>query len=158
MYLFFTEFFFYSLQDTKTLYVVILSIMNKDKDEYTAFHCVCNAEYKEKKLKRREKKRSEKRDIGPEDVLFLFERVLQGFRTIQIYNELRKKNPGVNISKTKIEKYATGNCKVFESELPPDRYHSYLELREKVYTFYKNNIEQNKTEQNKTEQPISKEE
>jgi len=89
------------------------------------------------KAKRREKKRTEKRDISGEDVIFLFEKVLEGWKTIQIYNALLRAHPGENISKTMVEKYASGNCKVYESELEKERYETYLLLREKVYQYRK---------------------
>jgi hypothetical protein len=92
------------------------------------------------KAKRREKKRTEKRDISGEDVIFLFEKVLEGWKTIQIYNALLRAHPGEHISKTMVEKYASGNCKVYESELEKERYETYLLLREKVYQYRKEKI------------------
>jgi hypothetical protein len=85
------------------------------------------------KKQRREKKRCEKRSITGEEVIFIFEKVLEGWKTIRIYNTIIQNNPNSNIDKSITEKIATGNCKVYESELPKERYEYYNELREKIY-------------------------
>ena len=89
------------------------------------------------KQERREKKRTVKRSIGGEEVIFIFEKVLEGWKTIRIYNTLIQKNHDSNIDKKKTESIATGNCKVYESELTKERYEYYLNLREKVYEYNK---------------------
>ena len=38
--------------------------------------------------------------------------------------------------KKKVEKNATGNCKAYKSELSPEEYEKYIELRQKKYTNY----------------------
>jgi hypothetical protein len=48
-----------------------------------------------------------------------------------------QQNPQSGIYKKKVEVISTGNSKVFESELSPERHKYYLELREKVYEFNK---------------------
>ena len=89
------------------------------------------------KQERREKKRTEKRSTSGEEVIFIFEKVLEGWKTIRIYNTLIQNNPESAIDKKKTESIATGNCKVYESELTKERYDYYLELREKVYEYNK---------------------
>jgi hypothetical protein len=42
-----------------------------------------------------------------------------------------------NNTKKKVEVISSGNCKVFEKELAPERHQYYLGLREKVYDFKK---------------------
>ena len=71
---------------------------------------------KKEKRKKREK-RTAKRDITGEEVIFIFEKVLEGWKTIKIYNTLIQNNPNSAIDKKKTESIATGNCKVYESEL-----------------------------------------
>ena len=66
------------------------------------------------KKERREKKRTVKRDITGEEVIFIFEKVLEGWKTIKIYNTLIQNNPKSLLDKKKVEKIATGNCKIFE--------------------------------------------
>jgi hypothetical protein len=90
------------------------------------------------KKERRVKKRTEKRDITGEEVIFIFEKVIAGWPTIKIFNTLIQTNPKSGVIKKKVEVIATGNCKVFETELPPERYQHYLSLREQVYEFIKN--------------------
>ena len=89
------------------------------------------------KKERREKKRCEKRSITGEDVIFIFEKVLEGWKTIRIYNTIIQTNPNSIVDKKKTETIATGNCKVYESELSKERYDYYTTLREKVYEYNK---------------------
>ncbi len=86
-----------------------------------------------KKMERREKKRASKRDISAEEVIFIFEKVLDGWSTIRIYNTIIQMNPNSNVSKKKTEKVATGNCKVYEKELSKERYEYYVLLRAQIY-------------------------
>ena len=89
------------------------------------------------KKERREKKRTIKRDITGEEVIFIFEKVLEGWKTIKIYNTLIQNNFNSGLDKKKTEKISTGNCKVYESELTKERYEYYISLREKVYEYNK---------------------
>ena len=87
------------------------------------------------KKERREKKRCEKRSIKGEEVIFIFEKVLEGWKTIRIYNTIIQNNPDTEIDKKKTETIATGNCKVYERELSKERYEYYMDLRNKVYEY-----------------------
>ena len=91
------------------------------------------------KKERREKKRTTKRNITGEEVIFIFEKVLEGWKTIKIYNTLIQNNSNLALDKKKTEKISTGNCKVYESELTKERYEYYNSLRDKVYEYNKNN-------------------
>ena len=86
---------------------------------------------------KREKKRCVKRSITGEEVIFIFEKVLEGWKTIRIYNTIIQNNPNSQIDKKKTESVATGNCKIFESELSQERFKYYKTLREKVYEYNK---------------------
>ena len=88
---------------------------------------------------RREKKRTEKRIVTGEEVIFIFEKVLDGWKTIKIYNTIIQNNPNSGIDKKKTETISTGDCKVYESELSKERYEYYNILREKVYNYHKIN-------------------
>ena len=92
----------------------------------------CKQKYIQMKSERREKKRATKRDITGEEVIFIFEKILEGWKTIRIYNTIIKQNTDSKIDKKKVEVIATGHCKVYESELSKERYEYYLSLREKV--------------------------
>ena len=96
-------------------------------------------EFIQMKKERREKKRCEKRSITGEEVIFIFEKVLEGWKTIRIYNTLIQNNPNSGIDKKRTESISTGNCKVYESELSKERYEYYTILRQKVYEYNKIN-------------------
>uniref|UniRef100_A0A6C0KWM2 Uncharacterized protein n=1 Tax=viral metagenome TaxID=1070528 RepID=A0A6C0KWM2_9ZZZZ len=93
-------------------------------------------DYIEAKKKRREIKRSTKRTATPEEVIFIFEKILEGWKTIKIFNTLIQNNPNSLLDKKKVEKIATGNCKIFENELSKEKYTYYISLREKVYEYH----------------------
>ena len=99
--------------------------MNQQKEEFNI-----------KKQERREKKKTMKRNATGEEVIYIFERILEDWKTIRIFNTMIQQNPQSNIDKKWVEQIASGNCKVFSAELESEeRYNYYLELREKVYLF-----------------------
>jgi hypothetical protein len=85
------------------------------------------------KSNRRSIKRSDKRSITGEEVIFIFEKVLEGWKTIRIFNTIIQTNPNSSADKKIVEAVSTGNCKVFPAELSDEKYKYYLELRTKVY-------------------------
>ena len=93
------------------------------------------------KKDKREKKRCEKRSITGEEVIFIFEKFIEGWTTIRIYNVIIQNNKNSSIDKKKVETIVSGNCKVYENELSTEKYKQYLELRQKVYEIHKNNTE-----------------
>ena len=98
----------------------------------------CKQKYIQMKSERREKKRATKRDITGEEVIFIFEKILEGWKTIKIYNTIIQTNPNSLLDKKKTEVISSGNCKIYESELTKERYQYYLQLREKVYNYHLN--------------------
>ena len=99
--------------------------MNQQKDQYNA-----------KKQERREKKKTMKRNASGEEVIYIFEKILEDWKTIRIFNTIIQQNPQSNIDKKWVEQIASGNCKVYLKELgTEERYNYYLELRERVYLF-----------------------
>jgi hypothetical protein len=97
-------------------------------------------EYIQLKKERREKKKTCKRSIDGEEVIFIFEKVLEGWKTIRIYNTIIQNKPDSALDKKKTETIATGNCKVYPSELSNERFEYYKSLRDKVYEYNKINI------------------
>ena len=97
-------------------------------------------EFIKMKRERREKKRTTKRSVTGEEVIFIFEKVLEGWKTIRIFNTIIQENPASTTNKKKVEQIATGNCKIFESELPADRYAYYVELRNKMTALHSKSI------------------
>ena len=96
------------------------------------------SKYIEIKKKRKELKKKDRRCASGDEVIFIFEKILEGWRTIKIYNTIIQNNPHSLVQKKNVENISTGNSKVYESELCPEKYKYYLELREKVYEFHKN--------------------
>lgn len=89
----------------------------------------------EKKQERRAIKRTAKRSVTGQEVIYIFERVLEGWKTIRIYNTIIQNNPLSLVDKKHVECVATGNCKVHQTELSEEDFIRYVELREKVYKY-----------------------
>jgi hypothetical protein len=100
------------------------------------------------KTERREKKRIGKRSTHPEEVIFIFEKVLEDWKTIRIYNTIIQNNPDSHIDKKTVERIATANSKVYQSELSKERFTYYQELREKVYQYTEKKKKVNKNIEN----------
>ena len=100
------------------------------------FH-LSKKDFIEKKRDRREKKRTDKRSTTANEVIFIFEKILEDWKTIKIFNTIIQNNPNSQTDKKSVEQIATGNCKVYESELSKEKYSYYQELREKVYEYNK---------------------
>ena len=102
--------------------------------------------YIQQKSERREVKKKDRRGASAEEVIYIFEKILEGWKTIRIYNTIIQNNPASTVDKKNVENISTGNSKVYTSELSNERYEYYTNLREKVYNFHKekknnNNIE-----------------
>lgn len=93
--------------------------------------------YIEEKKKRREIKKKDRRVATAEEVIYIFEKTLEGWKTIKIFNTIIQTNPKSEVLKKNVENISTGNTKVYETELPKERYQYYVDLREKVYKFHK---------------------
>ena len=117
--------YYTSLKNTHTDTHTDITVENKYKKEFIKI-----------KKERREQKRSLKRNATADEVIFIFERILEGWKTIRIYNTLVQKNQSTNVDKKWVERIATGNCKLYESELPSEKYKYYIELREKIYKYH----------------------
>jgi hypothetical protein len=91
----------------------------------------------EKKIDRRERKRTDKRSTTADEVIFIFEKILENWKTIKIFNTIIQNNPNSQTNKKSVEQIARGNCKIYESELSKERYSYYQELRDKVYEYNK---------------------
>jgi hypothetical protein len=92
--------------------------------------------YIKQKSDRREIKKKDRRGASSEEVIYIFEKILEGWKTIRIYNTIIQNNPESNVDKKNVENISTGNSKVYESELEKDRFTYYTELREKVYKYH----------------------
>lgn len=92
----------------------------------------------ENKKKRREEKKKTRRGATAEEVIYIFEKILEDWKTIKIYNTIIQTNKNSEVSKKNVENISTGNSKIYEKELESERYKYYNELREKVYEYHKN--------------------
>jgi hypothetical protein len=81
-------------------------------------------------------KKISKRIASTDEIIYIFEKTLEGWKTIKIYNVLIQTNPNSKITKEIIEKISTGNSKIFENEINKERYEYYNILREKVYQYH----------------------
>lgn len=93
---------------------------------------------KEKNIKKSNLRRS-----SVDEVIFIFEKVLEDWKPIKIYNVCIQNNPLSKIIKEDIENTITGNCKVFDFETTPEKFQLYNDLREKVYDYHKNKNKKN---------------
>ena len=93
--------------------------------------------YIQQKSERREVKKKDRRGATAEEVIYIFEKVLEGWKTIRIYNTIIQNNPSSIVDKKNVENISTGNSKVYTSELSTERFEYYDNLREKVYNYHK---------------------
>jgi len=91
--------------------------------------------FTEKKI-RKDNKKQQKRNASSEEVIFIFEKILEGWKTIKIYNTIIQNNHNSTILKKNVENISTGNTKVLKTELTEERYNYYVQLREKVYQYH----------------------
>lgn len=86
-------------------------------------------------LKKRDKgeKNVKLRRATVNEIIFIFEKVLEGWKSIKIYNVLIQNNPQSLILKEDVEHIYTGNCKVYEFE---EKFEIYQDLRQKVYAHH----------------------
>jgi hypothetical protein len=91
--------------------------------------------FTEKKI-RKDNKKQQKRNTSAEEVIFIFEKILEGWKTIKIYNTIIQNNYNSTILKKNVENISTGNTKLLKSELSEERYNYYVQLREKVYQYH----------------------
>ena len=93
-------------------------------------------QFNQMKKERRQKKRCEKRSITGEEVIFIFEKFIEGWTTIRIFNTIIQNDHTSAVDKKKVETIVSGNCKIYETELSVEKYKYYLELRAKIYELH----------------------
>ena len=96
-----------------------------------------NNTYIQVKKDRRQVKKTDKRNASAEEIIYIFEKILEDWKTIRIYNTIIQLNPNSPILKKNVENISTGNSKVYETELSHERFEYYKTLREKVYEYHK---------------------
>ena len=93
--------------------------------------------YIKQKSDRREIKKKDRRGATSEEVIYIFEKILEGWKTIRIYNTIIQNNTESTVNKKNVENISTGNSKVYITELEKERFEYYNNLREKVYNYHK---------------------
>lgn len=87
-------------------------------------------------------KRKLERNSTPDEILFIFEKTLQDWLPIKIFNVLIQQNPSSNITQKDVKNIHNGNVRILSNEIDNEKYKLYLELREKVYEKHKQMKEQ----------------
>jgi hypothetical protein len=78
-------------------------------------------------------KRKLERNSTPDEIFFIFEKTLQDWLPIKIFNVLIQQNPSSNITQKDVKNIHNGNVRILPNEIDNEKYKLYLELREKVY-------------------------
>ncbi len=92
----------------------------------------------QKHQKEKNVKKSNLRRATVDEVLFIFEKVLEAWKPIKIYNVCIQNNPHSKLLKEDVDHIVSGNCKVFDFETTPEKFQLYNDLRQKVYDYHKN--------------------
>jgi hypothetical protein len=90
----------------------------------------------QKHQKEKNVKKSIARRATVDEVLFIFEKVLEAWKPIKIYNVCIQNNPQSQILKEDVDHIVSGNCKVFDFETTPEKFQLYNDLRQKVYDYH----------------------
>lgn len=78
-----------------------------------------------------------KKTATPNEIIFIFEKVLEGWKTIKIYNFIRKNDRLSTITKYIVQNVSTGNSKITKNTISDEIYNYYVSLRTKVYDYRK---------------------
>ena len=78
-----------------------------------------------------------KKTATPNEIIFIFEKVLEGWKTIKIYNFIRKNDRLSTITKYVVQNISTGNSKIIKNTISDEIYDYYVLLRTKVYDYRK---------------------
>ena len=85
----------------------------------------------------RSKKRVSERHGTAEEIMYIFEKSLEGWKTIKIWNVLKQERPLTKLIQKDIDKIARGDARIEKFELNEDQYKEYQEKRAKIYEIRK---------------------
>lgn len=85
----------------------------------------------------RSKKKVSERHANPLEILYIFDKSLEGWKTIKIWNVLKQERPDTKIIKKDIDKIARGDARIEKFELNEDQYKEYEMKRAKIYEIRK---------------------
>lgn len=81
----------------------------------------------------RSKKRVSERHGTAEEIMYIFDKSLEGWKTIKIWNVLKQERPLTKLIKKDIDKIARGDARIEKFELNEEQYREYQEKRAKIY-------------------------
>jgi hypothetical protein len=81
-------------------------------------------------------KRKNERHATPDEILFIFEKILEDWKTIRIYNILKQENKETKITKKDVENISKGNARIYKNEISHELFSKYEDLRKKVYQYH----------------------
>jgi hypothetical protein len=87
----------------------------------------------QKHQKEKNVKKSIARRATVDEIIFIFEKVLEAWKPIKIYNVCIQNNPQSKLLKEDVDHIVSGNCKVFDFE---EKFQLYNDLRQKVYDYH----------------------
>lgn len=91
----------------------------------------------EKQKKEKFEKRKNERKSTPSEILYIFEKTLEDWRPIKIYNVMIQENPLTKITKKDVDNICNGNVRIESNEVSKEDYDKYQELRKAVYDKHK---------------------
>jgi hypothetical protein len=97
-----------------------------------------NEKKKHQELLKYEKfeKRKNERHATPDEILFIFEKVLEDWKTIRIFNVLQQENKETKLTKKDVENISKGNARIYQNEITPELFAKYQDVRQKVYDYH----------------------
>ena len=90
-------------------------------------------QFNQMKKERREKKRCEKRSITGEEVIFIFEKFIEGWSTIRIYNTIIQNDNNSSVDKKKVETKKSIKDVMQKSHSSGEFDHDYFEQQRKLH-------------------------
>jgi hypothetical protein len=84
------------------------------------------------------KHKIKKRAATTQETMFILEKSSEGWKPIRIYNAIKQKNPDSKVNLDRVKKFAKGTVVILESELSPEDYLRYFELREQLMNLHIN--------------------
>jgi len=90
-------------------------------------------------IKNKNNKYIQNRKATPEEIIYIFKCVIEGWKVIKIYNTMIQKKPSTKLTKKIVENISTGNVKIHQFELEKEEYEKYINLRQQVYDYHLQN-------------------
>ncbi len=92
--------------------------------------------YKKNKIQKKNIKKKNLRKSTPDEIFFIFNKTLEGWKTIKIFNVLIQTFNNSSLNKNDVDDIHPGNVKIYENEIDHNKYLEYIELRKKVYQYH----------------------